>query len=417
MVCALVVAILAACLPEASGFFVCSRFPSPTVARLQLVASLVSCKQWQKPCMVADGDRGAKRIVTRRNQLAFSFAIVGAGCLSDSRPALAAVEEEQLHMRTLTRQDAAALQSLTTSVGWDNTVTDVRVLLGMPEQHSVGLFLGNDLVSTATITFFPSKEHREESRAATAGWMSYVITHPDQQRKGFATRVCSEAVRIADEKHPGASIGLFGAPRAAPIYARLGFADLGPAATWTLHVDPRAVLRQDAAAESSGFAGTVAVKGKVRRVSAGGVTAEKIETLERLEAVLAADARVLGGSRAPALRALVAQEPSLAWSVPATGRRDKCRRLFTEFRAATGTRSCPVEPAATARGCCVARDAASLKFLAVCRVLAFEGFRELLRATEGAEAAERLERREFGEYLAQLGALDDGLSEAELWEL
>lgn len=106
--------------------------------------------------------------------------------------------------RRLTLSDAEAMLQLTDSEGWENSLKDLQLLLGMPGAV-FGIFSGSaQLVSMCCVTYFPA------NGAAGAAFLSYVVTRKDFRRRGLARQTCEAALNWIDSTHPSCSIGLYG---------------------------------------------------------------------------------------------------------------------------------------------------------------------------------------------------------------
>ena len=217
-------------------------------------------------------------------------------------------------VRALTPEDAGAMMELTTLQGWDNTLEDLQLLLGMQGSRAFGIFSSsNQLVSMCAVTHFPA------AKGASAGsaWLSYVITRKDFRRRGLARKTCVAALEWLDTTYPSCSIGLYGEPtKAAPLYQELGFVDVGKTRFWSGRYKTDAILAADSSSLPSG-GGKRAVNSKVRAITIGQSTAL---TLGRgsalLPTVLTSDERLFGACRSQALRTWHTQAPFLCWTVP-----------------------------------------------------------------------------------------------------
>jgi GNAT superfamily N-acetyltransferase len=230
--------------------------------------------------------------------------------------------------RALDMQDAEAFYQLTRLQRWDNTLEDLHLLLSMEGSRAFGIFSGSaQLVAVCACTHLP------EGNGGGGGvaWLSYVITRKDFRRRGLARQTCTAALEWLDGAYPGCPIGLYGEPtKAAPLYTELGFRDVGNARFWSGSFSADAILAADMSS-SSGANGKRAVNSRVRAITVGAstaLTAGKGSVL--LESLLIGDERVLGCSRAQALRAWQKETPFLSWEVPDVDRA-LVARIFGKF--------------------------------------------------------------------------------------
>ena len=226
-------------------------------------------------------------------------------------------------VRALSPGDVPSMFQLTMLQGWGNTQEDLQLLLNMKDSRAFGVFSSSgQLVSMCAVTHLPPK----------SAWLSYVITRKDFRRRGLARSTCTAALAWLDATHPGSWIGLYGEPtKAAPLYAALNFADVGKTRFWGGTYSANAVLAADSSSSPSPN-GKRQVNSKVRAITVGAstaLTAGKGSVL--LPSLLANDERLLGASRAQALRAWQKDASFLSWVVPDIDR-NKVHKIFLAFR-------------------------------------------------------------------------------------
>jgi RimJ/RimL family protein N-acetyltransferase len=226
-------------------------------------------------------------------------------------------------VRALSPGDVPAMFELTMLQGWGNTKEDLQLLLNMKDSRACGVFSSSgQLVSMCAVTHLPPK----------SAWLSYVITRKDFRRRGLARATCTAALEWLDATHPGSWIGLYGEPtKAAPLYTALSFADVGKTRFWGGSYSANAVLAADSSS-SPASNGKRQVNAKVRAITVGAstaLTAGKGSVL--LPSLLANDERLLGASRAQALRAWQKEAAFLSWVVPDIDRK-KVHKIFLAFR-------------------------------------------------------------------------------------
>ncbi|KAA8499265.1 hypothetical protein FVE85_6850 [Porphyridium purpureum] len=118
-------------------------------------------------------------------------------------------------------QDVRSLWALTQRVGWKNSESSVATLLHCKDRITVGIFdhSSGELVSSATCVLL----------GRTAAWLSYVMTHPNYRRRGYARRACERVIALADAKWNSPAIGLYGGAMAVDLYKSMGFHVVGEA--------------------------------------------------------------------------------------------------------------------------------------------------------------------------------------------
>lgn len=99
-------------------------------------------------------------------------------------------------------------------VGWQQTEDDLRRVVDNGETLSVSDGDGTLLSMAALCRAGPN-----------LGWLAYVATSPDARRRGHARKLVEQL--LVQNRWP--STGLYGSEYAVPLYASLGFADVGEA--------------------------------------------------------------------------------------------------------------------------------------------------------------------------------------------
>ena len=101
--------------------------------------------------------------------------------MTNSRAASAATPGE-FRVRALGPDDVLASASLihADGIGWQQTEEDLKQVLN--GQDALGVFLGDSLVSMATLPAI----------APDFGWLAYVATAPDARRRGYARLLVSQ---------------------------------------------------------------------------------------------------------------------------------------------------------------------------------------------------------------------------------
>lgn len=110
---------------------------------------------------------------------------------------------------------------LSTSAGWNQTRTDWAALLLNSPDGCLGIECDGRVVATTTVV-------TTEKRIA---WIGMVLTHPAYQRRGFARRLVSRAIEIAQARGLD-TIKLDATEEGRPLYQSLGFVDEQPVERW-----------------------------------------------------------------------------------------------------------------------------------------------------------------------------------------
>lgn len=126
---------------------------------------------------------------------------------------------EPIRSRSLTALDAEAGSRLSSEAGWNQTLSDWRMMLdAAPALGQVDK--SGKLVASALV--MPYDSH--------VGWIAMVLTTAAHQRKGLATRNLRWAIDACIER--GLVAGLDATPAGREVYRPLGFQDLWPLKRW-----------------------------------------------------------------------------------------------------------------------------------------------------------------------------------------
>mmetsp|Transcript_5624 Transcript_5624/g.13202 ORF Transcript_5624/g.13202 Transcript_5624/m.13202 type:complete len:470 (+) Transcript_5624:211-1620(+) len=291
-------------------------------------------------------------------------------------------------VRPLTKEDVESFMGLTDEVGWTNTKFDVEYLLGRKDSKAFGVFTKDKkMVSVAAVSLMEASQQPKEANARDVAWLSYVITAKDYRRQGLARRVCSEALKWLDSNYPSTPIGLYGEKeKAAPLYADIGFKDVGKTQRWTTKVDPQSLLRSDGSIKASAD-GKLEIPAFVDQITMGSCTAVLVSGKELTDQVCRADVAAFGGDRGKELRAWSKRYPDLCWMVKSVNS-TKVGAVFERFsNSPQGGNG---------------------------KILSYEGFKALSLKTEGVEVSEK----QFRGYCRKSGADgDQGMSLQSLFQL
>jgi GNAT superfamily N-acetyltransferase len=122
--------------------------------------------------------------------------------------------------RAAARADLPRAAALSALVGWNQVEADWSVFL---DQGEVRLLQDAKQGLAATAALLPY--------GTQLAWISMVLVHPDQRRRGFATAL----LRWAMQARPGIGcLALDATPAGRQVYGLLGFADIFGFARWSL---------------------------------------------------------------------------------------------------------------------------------------------------------------------------------------
>ncbi len=184
---------------------------------------------------------------------------------------------EPMQNRPLTVLDAEAGFRLSSEAGWNQSVSDWRMML--ETAPAVGqVDQTGDLVASALVMPYDDR----------IGWVAMVLTTAACQRRGLATRNLRWAIDICTEK--GLVAGLDATPAGREVYRPLGFRDLWPLKRW----------RADRRPPAEGDVATHDFEIRPARVA-------DLADLADL------DALAFGAQRRPLLGYLRDNQPRLAW--------------------------------------------------------------------------------------------------------
>lgn len=112
----------------------------------------------------------------------------------------------------LERADIPSALELSNLAGWNQTERDWQTLLDLEPDGCFAIKDGNRLLATTTLLCY-------EKRLA---WLGMVLTHPDFQRRGFARRLVTAALALAEQRGVR-TVKLDATAFGQPLYESLGF--------------------------------------------------------------------------------------------------------------------------------------------------------------------------------------------------
>jgi GNAT superfamily N-acetyltransferase len=128
----------------------------------------------------------------------------------------------RMTLRLLTSSDLPQALALSSSAGWNQTISGWQRLLDLAPETCFGIELDGCLAATATLLPYGRR----------LAWLGMVLTRRDYQHKGLANRLVSHALEAA-----GAlgieTVKLDATDQGQPIYERLGFVAERRIERWT----------------------------------------------------------------------------------------------------------------------------------------------------------------------------------------
>jgi GNAT superfamily N-acetyltransferase len=124
-------------------------------------------------------------------------------------------------LRNLQPADAAAAMQLSIEAGWNQTEDDWRMLIELAPQGCLAIELDGEIASTATLVCYGRR----------LAWIGMVLTRIAQRGKGFARRLLTETLVLADQLGIE-SVKLDATDQGQPLYEKLGFRCEQPVERW-----------------------------------------------------------------------------------------------------------------------------------------------------------------------------------------
>src|SRR4051812_1766828 len=92
-------------------------------------------------------------------------------------------------VRRLGEADVSAALALSMQAGWNQTADDWRMLLELAPQGCLAIEVEGELAATTTLLCYGSR----------LAWVGMVLTKKEFQGRGFARRLLSEVLKMADQ--------------------------------------------------------------------------------------------------------------------------------------------------------------------------------------------------------------------------
>src|SRR2546423_14270320 len=119
---------------------------------------------------------------------------------------------EQETLRSMRAEDVPAAFNLSAQAGWNQTEEDWRTLLELAPKTCLAIEVDGELAATTTLVCYGSR----------LAWIGMVLTKASFRGHGFARRLLTQALALADEMQIE-SVKLDATDQGRPIYEKMGF--------------------------------------------------------------------------------------------------------------------------------------------------------------------------------------------------
>jgi GNAT superfamily N-acetyltransferase len=124
-------------------------------------------------------------------------------------------------LRKLQAPDVPAALQLSTEAGWNQTSEDWHMLIELAPEGCLAIEIDGEVASTATLLCYGRR----------LAWIGMVLTRIAYRGRGFARRLLTEALTIADHKQIE-TVKLDATDQGKPLYEKLGFRSEQPVERW-----------------------------------------------------------------------------------------------------------------------------------------------------------------------------------------
>jgi GNAT superfamily N-acetyltransferase len=131
------------------------------------------------------------------------------------------IEEQNPIVRPLRASDVPAAFSLSLEAGWNQTHEDWSMLIQLSPNGCLGIDVNGVLVSTGTLFCYGRR----------LAWVGMVLTKIAFRGRGFARRILTHALNLADELGVE-TVKLDATDQGRPLYEKLGFCVEQPVERW-----------------------------------------------------------------------------------------------------------------------------------------------------------------------------------------
>ena len=115
-------------------------------------------------------------------------------------------------MRKLETSDIPSALELSAEAGWNQTAEDWRTLVDLSPDGCLAIEVDGELASTTTLLCYGQR----------LAWIGMVLTRIRYRGRGFARRLLTQALRLADKMHIE-TVKLDATDQGQPLYEKLGF--------------------------------------------------------------------------------------------------------------------------------------------------------------------------------------------------
>ena len=127
----------------------------------------------------------------------------------------------EIVMRKLEASDISSAFALSTEAGWNQTAEDWHTLLNLSDDGCLAIEVDGQLASTTTLLCYGKR----------LAWIGMVLTTIRYRGRGFARRLLTQALQLADERHIE-TVKLDATDQGKPLYQKLGFRCEQPVERW-----------------------------------------------------------------------------------------------------------------------------------------------------------------------------------------
>jgi len=127
-------------------------------------------------------------------------------------------------LRRLVQADVQAALQLSMQAGWNQTADDWSMLLQLAPHSCLAIEVENELAATTTLLSYGMR----------LAWIGMVLTKKEFHGRGFARRLLSEALKLADQMKIE-TVKLDATEQGKPLYEKSGFRSEQPVERWSLN--------------------------------------------------------------------------------------------------------------------------------------------------------------------------------------
>ena len=125
-------------------------------------------------------------------------------------------------LRRLTIPDVPAALELSEQAGWNQTAEDWRMLIDLAPEGCLAIEVDGELAATTTLLCYGRR----------LAWIGMVLTKKPYRRRGFARRLLTQALNLADQKAIE-TVKLDATDQGQPLYEKMGFRSEQALERWT----------------------------------------------------------------------------------------------------------------------------------------------------------------------------------------